>query len=517
MTQIREIQYRGSLKSCNYACSYCPFAKRPGSRRELEKDEAALRRLVLGLSERASVFKEKLGILIAPYGEALIHSYYWKEMAALSRLFFVEALGAQTNLSFQPERCLEYYEKEGGELRKLRIWATFHPEIEQPQVFAEKCRYLSERGVRLSVGAVGNPAAIADIRKLADLLPEDIYLWINRMDGLGRPCTREEKKGFLELDPWFFREFFWPKADASLCGGRLFLEADGRRGRCNLSVSAALKGGLISRQEEAVKEAVCRRKRCTCYLAASGRSDFPGRGVFGPCPQFRIPEPVKAWFFDADGTLAEEGEAVREETALWFRSLPGRKFLATSLPVEEAGKRCRRIWDCLDGGVFSSGSCVILKEKGENGRKEAVFPLQEDTEAYLKRWAAWKGGRCFQYRRRGSLLKAAVRFPGCENGRNAAKEQEKAAEELRQVLAEAGFENVRVFAEHGRIQAVNERAFKDSGAELLASWIGVSLDECGAAGDSSEDASLLLKCRVSLSGQEMRDIRNQLSRLLEEQ
>lgn len=87
MTQIREIQYRGSLKSCNYACSYCPLAKRPGSRRELEKDEAALRRLVLGLSERASVFKEKLGILIAPYGEALIHSYYWKEMAALSRLF----------------------------------------------------------------------------------------------------------------------------------------------------------------------------------------------------------------------------------------------------------------------------------------------------------------------------------------------------------------------------------------------------------------------------------------------
>ena len=95
---------------------------------------------------------------------------------------------------------------------------------------------------------------------------------------------------------------------------------------CNLSASRASKGGLISRQEEAAKEAVCRRKRCTCYLAASGRSDFPGRGVFGPYPQFRIPEPVKAWFFDADGTLAEEGEAVSEETALWFRSLPGRNF-----------------------------------------------------------------------------------------------------------------------------------------------------------------------------------------------
>lgn len=517
MTQIREIQYRGSLKSCNYACSYCPFAKRPGSRRELEKDEAALRRLVSGLSERAFSFKEKLGVFIVPYGEALIHSYYWKEMAALSRLFFVEAVGAQTNLSFQPERCLELYEKEGGELRKLRIWATFHPEMEQPQTFAEKCRYLSERGVRLSVGAVGNPAAIADIRELAALLPDDIYLWINRMDGLGRPCTREEKRAFLELDPWFFREFFWPKADASLCGSRLFLEADGRRGRCNLSASLTLKGGRISKQKEAAQEAVCHRKRCTCYLAASGRSDFPGRGVFGPYPQFRIPEPVKAWFFDIDGTLAEEGKAVGEETALWFRSLPGKKFLATSLPVEEAGKRCQRIWDCLDGGVFSSGACVILKKKGENAKKEAVFPLQEDAAACVKQWAARKGGRCFQYRRRGSLLKAIVRFPGCEHGRNPAKEQEKLEEELRQTLAEAGIENVRIFAEYGRIQAVNERAFKDSGAELLLSWIGVSLEECGAAGDSLEDASLLLKCRVSLSGQEMRDIRSQLSRLLEEQ
>lgn len=513
MTQIREIQYRGSLKSCNYACSYCPFAKRPGSRRELEKDEAALRRLVSGLSEHSSAFEGKLGILIVPYGEALIHSYYWKEMAALSRLFFVEAVGAQTNLSFQQERCLELYEKEGGDIRKLRIWGTFHPEMEQPQVFAEKCRYLSARGVRLSVGAVGNPAAIADIRELAALLPEDIYLWINRMDGLGRPCTAEEKRAFLTLDPWFFREFHWPKADGSLCKSRLFLETDGKRGRCNLSASLALKGEGISGQEEAV----CQRKRCTCYLAASGRSDFLGRGVFGPYPQFRIPEPVKAWFFDVDGTLAEEGEAVTEETALWLRGLPGRKFLATSLPVEEAGKRCRRIWDCLDGGVFSSGACVMLKKKGKNAGEESSLSLQEDTGFFVEQWAARKGVRSYLYRRKGRLLKAAARLPGQGNREKSIKEQEKAAEELRQALAEAGIEDVRVFAEHGRIQAVNGNASKEAGAELLLSWINISFEECAAAGDSSEDAALLLKCRVALSGQEMRDIRTQLSRLSEEQ
>ena len=512
MTQIREIQYRGSLKSCNYACSYCPFAKRPGSRMELERDEKALCRFTAGLSEQASAFEEKLGILIAPYGEALIHGYYWKEMAALSRLFFVEAVGAQPNLSFHPESCLNFYKEEGGKVEKLRIWATFHPEMEQPRIFAEKCRYLSEQGVRLSVGAVGNPDNILAVRELFGLLPEEIYCWINQMDGLGRPCTAAEKKEFLALDPWFFREFYWPKAVPSFCGSRLFLEADGKRGRCNLSASLPLRGRKISGQET-----VCRRKRCTCYLAASGRSDFPGRDLFGPYPQFRIPELVKAWFFDVDGTLTEEGEALTEEMALWFRGLSGRKFLATSLPVEEAGKRCRRIWDCLDGGVFSSGACVILKKKGENTEEEKVFPLQEETGLLVKQWAEQAGRKFYLYRRKGILLKSAVRLPGQGSDENDMAAQEKAAGELRRMLSDAGSENVRVFAENGRIQTVSEKAVKVAGAEMLASWLGISLKECAAAGNSPEDTALLSRCKAALSGLEMRTIRAQLKRLSEGQ
>ncbi len=40
------IQYRGSLKSCNYGCSYCPFAKRPSSPSELLKDREDWMRFV---------------------------------------------------------------------------------------------------------------------------------------------------------------------------------------------------------------------------------------------------------------------------------------------------------------------------------------------------------------------------------------------------------------------------------------------------------------------------------------
>ena len=34
------ILYRGTLKSCNYRCSYCPFAKHPIGNRELQQDKA---------------------------------------------------------------------------------------------------------------------------------------------------------------------------------------------------------------------------------------------------------------------------------------------------------------------------------------------------------------------------------------------------------------------------------------------------------------------------------------------
>jgi hypothetical protein len=40
------ILYRGPLSSCNYACAYCPFAKRRESSAELTRDRAALARFL---------------------------------------------------------------------------------------------------------------------------------------------------------------------------------------------------------------------------------------------------------------------------------------------------------------------------------------------------------------------------------------------------------------------------------------------------------------------------------------
>ena len=40
------ILYRGPLESCNYDCSYCPFAKKKNTREELRYDKECLDKFV---------------------------------------------------------------------------------------------------------------------------------------------------------------------------------------------------------------------------------------------------------------------------------------------------------------------------------------------------------------------------------------------------------------------------------------------------------------------------------------
>ena len=73
----RTVLYRGSLKSCNYHCSYCPFAKKPLSDKELRKDREQWDIFTRTFKKRSG----EMGVgalMIAPYGEALIHPWYWE-------------------------------------------------------------------------------------------------------------------------------------------------------------------------------------------------------------------------------------------------------------------------------------------------------------------------------------------------------------------------------------------------------------------------------------------------------
>lgn len=277
------ILYRGGLKSCNYHCSYCPFSKRPMSERELERDRLQWFSFVESFQKKAEAMR--IGaLMVVPYGEAMIHPWYWEGMAQISALAVTDAVGVQTNLSFSVSEFLAGYGNAGGVTGKLRLWATFHPEMTTVSEFSAKCRELRRKGVRLCAGSVGVPENLPLLQELKQAL-DGIYLWVNRMDGLRRNYTQEEREAFLDIDPYFMGELVPVPANAKMCQGRLFVEADGRLRTCN--ISPVLKENWASLEAFPVPE--CSRKQCSCYLAYGGRADFAGHGLFGSYPLFRIP------------------------------------------------------------------------------------------------------------------------------------------------------------------------------------------------------------------------------------
>ena len=495
---MKTVLYRGSLKSCNYHCSYCPFSKHGAARNELEKDRKQWFSFAKNYREQA--FGQKIcAVMVTPYGEALVHPWYWEGLACMSACSFTKAVGAQTNLSFLPQTALEIYAGNGGIVKKLRLWATFHPEMTTVAQFAEKCRLLAAEGITLCAGAVGVPQNMALLQQLRAALPQEIYLWINRMDGLGRAYTQDEIQCFSDIDPYFYRELQVHPADASQCLDRLFLEGDGKRRLCNISAAY---------QE-------CRRKACTCYLAYGGREHLVNQLLFGPLPLFRIPRMPKAAFLDIEGTLlaaSTERQEMRQagvplEIKKALEVLAYREgtllFFATTLPYQEARKRCQNIWHLFSGGVFAAGAHIVLRSQKEQciwgrqqiqegtGTRERTFfyALDEQVIGYIQpvqkafsaRMLVYRAndGRCYKI----TLLRARQ-----------IQWSEKEAEQVRQCLPHQLSKTVRCLVEGHCMQIVAAQASKAAGVRMVCGWLGIGLEHVFAAGDASEDVQMKKMC-----------------------
>lgn len=188
------ILYRGPLVSCNYACDYCPFAKRAQSRGELAEDRSALERFV---EWAAGQSRDQLGVLFTPWGEALIRPWYQRALARLTQMKHVERAVIQTNLS-----CGMLWVEECN-LARLALWATFHPTEVGLDDFIAKVRRLHDRGVRLSVGVVGLREHREAIHRLRAELPPAIYMWINAYKRVPGYYSSEEVAELESLDPYF--------------------------------------------------------------------------------------------------------------------------------------------------------------------------------------------------------------------------------------------------------------------------------------------------------------------------
>ena len=488
----RHWYYRGSLKSCNYSCSYCPFSKRKGSVKALQEDKEALFRFVEKIEQENAICG---AVQIVPYGEALIHSYYWEALARLSQKESLDAIGAQSNFSFPVEKMLDVFCENGGRKEKLRLWGTFHPEMVTVEKFVEQCKQLFEAQIKFSVGVVGVPENLGLIQEFRSLLPDSIYLWVNKMDGLKRKYTQEEIDTILEVDEYFELELRHHKSDVWLCGKNRFVEANGTMRRCNICPQQVgnfytdVTEKKLIQQEDFGKTQLCTRKECSCFLSYCNQN--PEELLFfQPYPAFRIPSYPKAIFLDIDGTLIPEGEKRIPENyvrGLFRLAKHSKLYFATSLPYEIARQRTREIWRIMDGGVFANGGrCVLRKNKEREKNWDEIEAMDRSWIEKAKEKSYEYGYTLHTYCKGKEIYKVTLVF-------SSKYETEIKKEKNQKILVEElGIpETCQFLLEENCFQITKKGTGKLEGVLKICEKMGYKKQDVMVAGDSENDIPML--------------------------
>ncbi|MBA3541447.1 MAG: radical SAM protein [Deltaproteobacteria bacterium] len=253
-----DILYRGPLASCNYGCEYCPFAKRKDDRVALTTDRAAWQRFVAWVAARPA--DDAIGILVTPWGEALIRRWYQDGMAELSHLPQITRVAAQTNLS----GSLDWLERANPE--RLALWCTYHPEWSTHDDFLARCRRLADRGIHFSVGVVGQREYLDAARAMRAALPAETYLWINAVKALA--YTADEHAAWESIDPLFaINARRWPSLGKACGAGEraITVDGDGVMRRCHFIAEPI--GNLYDADwQRALAPRACTQVDCHCHI-----------------------------------------------------------------------------------------------------------------------------------------------------------------------------------------------------------------------------------------------------------
>jgi MoaA/NifB/PqqE/SkfB family radical SAM enzyme len=276
------ILYRGPLSSCNYACDYCPFAKRLESPDELAHDRACLERFVDWVGTRT---RDTIGVLFTPWGEALVRKWYQDALASLTQMPNVTKAAIQTNLSCK----LDWVEE--CDKAKLALWCTFHPSETTRDRFLAKCRELLDRGVRFSVGVVGLKEHLAEIDALRRELPADVYLWVNAYKREPDYYTPEMLEDFTRVDPLFpfNNQYHASRGESCRAGASVIsVDGDGTVRRCHF-IKEPIGNIYDADFEECFRERPCTNDTCGCHIGYVHLDRLKLYEVFGSGVLERIP------------------------------------------------------------------------------------------------------------------------------------------------------------------------------------------------------------------------------------
>ncbi|MGE0711707.1 MAG: STM4011 family radical SAM protein [Planctomycetota bacterium] len=260
MSAALTLLYRGALVSCNYACAYCPFAKRQETRAEQERDRAQLERFVAWVEGQGA---HRLSLLFTPWGEALVRPWYRAALARLSRLAHVERVAIQTNLSVDPRWT------EAADLGTLALWATFHPGQTSRARFLARCRELDRRGVRYSVGIVGLREHLAEAEALRAELDPGVYLWVNAYERDPDYYRPDEVQRLERLDPLFRLNLVRHPSRGLPCRAgheALAVDREGALRRCHFIPEVLGDLYAPGDLERALRLRACTNETCGCYI-----------------------------------------------------------------------------------------------------------------------------------------------------------------------------------------------------------------------------------------------------------
>ena len=285
------ILYRGPLSSCNYACSYCPFAKKTENKQEHEADRAQLERFVRRVGELSDL---QISVLFTPWGEALIHKRYQNALAELTAMSHVQKVAIQTNLSCSLDWVMSC------KVEKLGIWATYHPGETERKLFLANCSRLDALNVGYSVGVVGLKEHFSEIRQIRQLLSEQIYLWVN--------AYKREENYYSDSDVLFLEsvdkhfalnnQYHASIGRACRCGASVVsIDGQGSMRRCHFIPT--IIGNIYDDNFQAnLKESPCTNRQCGCHIGYVHMNDLGLYEVFG---EGVLERTLKRNFYEVDG------------------------------------------------------------------------------------------------------------------------------------------------------------------------------------------------------------------------
>ena len=380
LLSIKRIYYRGKLNSCNYTCSYCPFGKK-SHLTATTQDEQAWNRFITAIEQWQG---GPLQLFIIPYGEALIHRYYRKGIIHLAALPQVAGISCQTNLSFSADEWLDEFSATPTLISKIKIWASFHPEMTSVESFVRRLHTLYNAGIQVCAGAVGNPMAKSVLGDLRNALLPDIYLFINAMQGLKSPLSVEDIRFFTQLDNLFEYDLKNASAQWTICsGGRssCFIDWKGDIFACPRS---QVKIGNFYQNQMLAPLLPCRRKVCDCYIAFSNLTNHPLHRIMGAGAFWRIPDKpfITSVFFDVDGTLtdAQGRVSVSYAHALRYIAQFVPLYLATSLSMQQARRKLgKALFSLFEGGVFADGGLLVYGGQSRCMPVELLLDINEES------------------------------------------------------------------------------------------------------------------------------------------